>query len=90
MDCNRKLCSAQPSKARKPFCSGENVDDALAQEAIRLAMRAEYSLYTVSWRLIGLQLQMVAVSPPLWMCDRRVLLYTGDPSVDPADVVDSG
>ncbi|KAL5509928.1 hypothetical protein EMCRGX_G005378 [Ephydatia muelleri] len=49
MDCNRKLCSAQPSKARKPFCSGENVDDALAQEAIRLAMRAEYNLYTFAY-----------------------------------------
>ena len=44
IDLRRKLCSAHPSKAKKPFCAGENADDPIAHEAMRLAMRAEYSL----------------------------------------------
>ena len=74
---------------RLPACV--QADDAMAQEAIHLAMRAEYSLYIVSWRQIGLQLRMVAVSPPLWIrVDCGVLPGAGDPSVDPTDVVDGG
>ena len=43
-DLRRKLCSAHPSYAKKPFCAGENADVVIAQEAIRHAMRAKYNL----------------------------------------------
>lgn len=39
----------------------------MAHEAILRAMRAEYSLYRVSCKLIGLQLRMDVTSPPLWI-----------------------
>ena len=60
MDRRRKLCSAHPSKARNPFWAGEKAEHSIAQEAIRLAIMAEYSLYTVSCRLMGLQFLMLA------------------------------
>ena len=67
MDLSRKLCSAQPSYARKPFWAGEKALVSMAQEAILLAMMAVYSLYRVSCRQIGRQFRTDVTSPPLWM-----------------------
>ena len=66
VDLRMKLCSAHPLNARKPFWESEKAEVAMAQEAILLAMMAEYSLYMVSCKLIGLQFRIDVMSPPLW------------------------